>query len=92
MSPIGFTYRLRMLLDISIIFLPWLNMAASPVPQCVARLPACAFPADSPVRGELGVPLFDRSGRTIRLTDAGESGDSTPAGRYRNWGRVNGRS
>lgn len=35
----------------------------------------------------LGVPLFDRSGRTIRLTDA----DSTPAGRYRNWGRVNGR-
>lgn len=39
----------------------------------------------------LGVPLFDRSGRTIRLTDAGKSGDSTPAGRYRNWERVNGR-
>ncbi|GAB0501252.1 hypothetical protein KU15F69_05700 [Escherichia coli] len=39
----------------------------------------------------LGVPLFDRSGRTIRLTDAGEVCDSTPAGRYRNWGRVNGR-
>ncbi len=36
----------------------------------------------------LGVPLFDRSGRTIRLTDAGEV---SPAGRYRNWGRVNGR-
>ena len=39
----------------------------------------------------LGVPLFDRSGRTIRLTMQEKSGDSTPAGRYRNWGRVNGR-
>ncbi len=39
----------------------------------------------------LGVPLFDRSGRTIRLTDAGEVWRQSPAGRYMNWERVNGR-
>ncbi len=75
----------------TIIFLPWLNMAALPVPPVRCRLPACAFPADSPVRGKFGRALFDRSGRTIRLTDAGEVWRRTPAGRYRNWGRVNGR-
>lgn len=39
----------------------------------------------------LGVPLFDRSGRTIHLTDAGEVWRQYASRAYRNWGRVNGR-
>ncbi len=72
-------------------FLPWLNMAASPVQPVRCTSPASTFPADSPVRGEFRRAAVDRSGRTIRLTDAGEVWRQYPAGRYRNWGRVNGR-
>lgn len=39
----------------------------------------------------LGVPLFDRSGERFISLMQEKSGDSTPAGRYRNWERVNGR-
>lgn len=40
----------------------------------------------------LGVPLFDRSGERFASPMRGKSGDNTPAGRYRNWERVNGQS
>ncbi len=86
MSSIGLLIGCECSLDISIIFLPWLKWQLHPCRQCVARLPACAFPEIRQLEESLGVPLFDRSGRTFVSLMQEKSGDSTPAGRYRNGG------
>lgn len=66
-------------------------MAASPVPpvRCVSQ-PALSQQIRQ-LEESLGVPLFDRSGRTIRLTDAGEVWRQYASRALQELGRVNGR-